>query len=123
MRLAQLMFDKKIATDRHMYKKRQEVVMKIAERKHYTNETFGQHMMSIDKNVFNHWYKIDRYFWEDEANLKRFMADNPETKRHRPGDWRPKFISVDGLKEKAPNYTINDKRCVKLGDGDTNKTV
>ena len=112
MKLAQHMFDKKIATDRHEYKKRQEALTKIANTRAYTVETMGQHDMFVEKNVFNHWFKIDRHFWDDESNIKKFKADNPECVRRRPDGWRAKNFSVTDYTV-TPTHTITDRRCAK----------
>jgi len=120
MKLAQLMFDKKVATDRRQYAKRQEALTKMAKLRAYTNDTVGQHEMFVDTQTFWHWRKTNPGCWEDEGFIKEFKRDNPEVVRKRPDGWTPKYISVDGFKEKGSTYTINDKRCVKLDNAISN---
>ena len=120
MKLAQLMFDKKIATDRKQYSKRQEALKKMSNLRAYTVDTVGQHMMTVDMHTFWHWRKAHPGCWEDETFLKEFQRDNPEVFKQRPIGWAPKYVSVDGLKENKHTYTINDKRSVKLDNAVSN---
>jgi hypothetical protein len=41
-------------------------------------EGLGQHTASYDARQWFRWQEEDKYFWQDESNVKKFKQDNPE---------------------------------------------
>ena len=50
-----------------------------------TLDGLGQKIAAIDARTYFRWLGEDPDFWNDKANIKRFLSDNPECKS--PGFW------------------------------------
>lgn len=64
--------------EKGLYQKRIRPALEKYKNFQQNNKSEFQLDMTIDARVYMRWLKVDPYFWQDKANVKRFKKDNPE---------------------------------------------
>jgi hypothetical protein len=59
---------------------RRRMIRAAAPYRNVTNRQVGELTLTgvIDARTFFRWMQVDRHFWDDKGNWKRFVRDNPE---------------------------------------------
>jgi len=73
------MFKKYVDAEKHRYRRRAQDV--FSRYKNYQHNKKAELRLEgvIDARTYMRWQEVDPHFWDDDANVKKFLKDNRET--------------------------------------------
>jgi len=73
------MFKSYVDAEKHRYRRRAQDVFSRYKNYQHNKKAELRLMGVIDARTYMRWQEVDPHFWDDDANVKKFIKDNRET--------------------------------------------